>query len=218
MDLKNFPWEMLLLGYPVLLLALTVHESAHAWTAEKFGDSTARNMGRVSLNPIVHMDIFGTVLFPIFAMITGFPLIGWAKPVPVNSRFLNNPSRDNMFISLAGPFSNILLALSLFLLLVVLSVSGILYSLPVEIFKPLRIILNFGVLINVLLAIFNMIPVPPLDGSHVLEHFLPYPWAEKYEMIKPYGFLIILVLFYAGLFRLLIMPVWSVLSVVLAMF
>jgi Zn-dependent protease len=218
MDLKNFPWEMLLLGYPVLLLALTVHESAHAWTAEKFGDSTARDMGRVSLNPIVHMDIFGTVLFPIFAMITGFPLIGWAKPVPVNPRFLHNPSRDNMFISLAGPFSNILLAIALFVLLALLSMSGLLYSLPVEVFKPLRIILSFGVLINVLLAIFNMIPVPPLDGSHVLEHFLPYQWAQKYEMIKPYGFLIILVLFYAGLFRLIIMPVWNVLSVVLAMF
>lgn len=218
MDLKNFPWQMLLLGYPVLLLALTVHETAHAWTAEKFGDSTARNMGRVSLNPIVHMDIFGTVLFPIFAMITGFPLIGWAKPVPVNTRFLQHPSRDNMFISLAGPVSNVLLALGMFLLLVFLSLSGLLDALPLSVKEPVHIILYYGVLINVLLAIFNLIPVPPLDGSHVLEHFLPYRWAEKYEMIKPYGFLIILVLFYAGLFRLLIMPVWNVLSVILAMF
>jgi len=200
MDLSHLNIMMLIIGYPMLLLALTVHESAHAWTADRYGDPTARFLGRISLNPLVHIDIFGTVIFPILAFISNIPLIGWAKPVPVNPMHLKNPSRDNMYISLAGPISNLVLGALFFILFAILKWSGILYSIhsTKSFTYPLVLMVVFGVKINVLLAIFNIIPIPPLDGSHVIEYYLPYQWRHSWDMIKPYGFFIILGFFILG--------------------
>lgn len=213
MDLSKLNLLGLLLGYPMLLLALTVHECAHAWTADRLGDPTARFLGRVSLNPLVHIDIFGTVLFPIMAFLTGIPLIGWAKPVPVNLRLLHRSSRDNVFVSLAGPISNLLLGLFFFGLLLAMRLAGA-FQLQSWL-KPLLLIFVNGMYINVLLAVFNLVPIPPLDGSHVLEYFLPYNFRQTWEQIKPYGFLIIIALFYLGLLNILIQPALHVVEFLL---
>jgi len=210
-DLSKLHWEALLLGYPLLLLALTVHESAHAWTADRFGDPTARFMGRVSLNPLVHVDLFGTVVFPILAFLTAFPMIGWAKPVPVNPRQLRNPSRDGMIISLAGPASNVLLAILFFALYAAFRLSGVFGLVPPLFREPLFNIFLYGTLLNALLALFNLLPVPPLDGSHVVEHFLPYSWRQAYEAIRPYSFFLLLGLFMFGMLNILFKPIiWVV--------
>ncbi len=211
MNLHNLDWTMLLLGYPVLLLSLSFHECAHAWTADRYGDPTARLLGRVSMNPVVHMDIWGTVVFPIVAILTHLPLFGWAKPVPVNPLHLRNASRDNMLVSLAGPLSNIVLGGVFFLVLLAGSVTGVLYTLPLNIVRPVVAILQIGLFLNILLAFFNLIPVPPLDGSHILEFFLPYNMRARYDMIKPYGFLILIVLLLGGGLDIMLAPVrWIV--------
>lgn len=211
MNLHNLDWTMLLLGYPVLLLSLSFHECAHAWTADRYGDPTARLLGRVSMNPVVHMDIWGTVVFPIVAILTHLPLFGWAKPVPVNPLHLRNASRDNMLVSLAGPLSNIVLGGVFFLVLLASSVTGVLYALPLNIVRPVVAILQIGLFLNILLAFFNLIPVPPLDGSHILEFFLPYNMRARYDMIKPYGFLILIVLLLGGGLDIMLAPVrWIV--------
>lgn len=223
MDLSRFDFMPLLLGYPMLLLALTVHECSHAWAADRFGDPTARYLGRITLNPIAHIDIFGTVLFPILAFLTGIPLIGWAKPVPVNPLHLRKPSRDNMFISLAGPLSNVLLGILLFAVLFVMRTLGVFQlffqeGLQVDgspLVRPLVLLLLNGMFINALLALFNMIPLPPLDGSHVVEHFLPHNLRHFWDQIKPFGFFLIMVLFYVGLLDYLIRPAYRILAYLL---
>ena len=212
MDLSNIDWRALLLGYPVLLLALTVHETAHAWTADRLGDPTARLMGRVSLNPIAHIDIVGTVIFPILAFITHIPLIGWAKPVPVNPLHLRHPSRDDMLVSLAGPASNLLLAFLMFFLYVALKLSGAFSAIPPNFAEPVLRIVVLGVYINVLLCVFNLVPIPPLDGSHVLEHFLPYGARESYQRLGAFGYLIIMFLFATGILSIIIQPALWVVS------
>lgn len=220
MDFSNFDLRPLLLGYPMLLLALSFHECAHAWASDRYGDPTARYLGRITLNPIAHIDIFGTVLFPIIAFLTGVPLLGWAKPVPVNPRHLQRPARDNVFISLAGPFSNLLLGLFLYFCIWLLLATGLFeFSLQSSRFeqgmRTLLEMLKYGFFINIILMIFNLIPVPPLDGSHVLEYFLPYQARDYWEKIKPYSFFILLALFYAGLLNLVIRPVVLLLNFML---
>ncbi|HOT00521.1 MAG TPA: site-2 protease family protein [Acidobacteriota bacterium] len=214
--LANANWGLLLLGYPVLLLALTVHECAHAWTADRMGDSTARLLGRVTLNPVAHMDLFGTVLFPIMAFLYQIPLIGWARPVPVNPLHLQRPSRDNMLISLAGPLSNLGLAGLLFLVYAVLKLSGAAYRLPEMFADPLLMFFVYGVYINMMLMVFNLIPVPPLDGSHIVEHFLPPSLKPVYEQIQPFGFFILMLLFISGILRIVISPVLHLVGLLFA--
>lgn len=187
-----------IIQYIVLLLSLTIHESAHAWMADRMGDPTAKMMGRISLNPLVHIDIIGTVVLPILAALTGWALIGWAKPVPVNPLNLRNPRRDDMLISALGPVSNLILALVFIIIFKIFHaiVRGGTF------FQPLYYFFLFGILINILLALFNMIPIPPLDGSGVLMGFLSPSAAEKYERIRPFGIIIIYLLMYLGVFRL----------------
>ncbi|MBI4483961.1 MAG: site-2 protease family protein [Acidobacteria bacterium] len=198
----------LVLWLAVLLFSLSIHESSHAWVADHFGDYTARYLGRVSLNPLAHIDPLGTLIFPIFAYLTGIPLIGWAKPVPVNAVHLRNPRRDQVFISAAGPLSNLLAGLGFLVLLkIVLLTWGQGAMQGHSVLTPLSQMLYIGVVLNFLLAIFNLIPIPPLDGSGVIYGLLPHEWAERYDRIRPYGMLLLFALLWTDVLRVIFQPI-----------
>lgn len=203
MEVFGIDVQTLLVQVFVLLISLSVHESAHAWSADRLGDPTARFLGRVSLNPLVHVDLVGTVLFPLLGLIAGGVVFGWAKPVPVNPRNLRRPREQHALIAAAGPFSNLILAavcLIGFKLCVVLdlSTSGVLAQ-----------VLYFGLLLNVILAVFNLFPIPPLDGGWIAAGLLPRSVAGAMDWVRPYGFVLLFLLLYSGVF-------WTVLQPVLA--
>jgi Zn-dependent protease len=203
--LPDIDFAQVFISFIVLLFSLTVHEMAHAWTADRLGDPTARLLGRVSLNPIVHADPIGTVLFPLLALVSGAPLIGWAKPVPVSAGRLGNPRRDFILVAAAGPASNLLMAFT---------AAGVLSVLPISpqtlgeanISVPVATILSQGMRLNVLLAVFNLIPIPPLDGGNVLAGLLPYRLAASFNRLRPYGFLLLYALIFSGGFNYLVIP------------
>jgi len=195
----------------VLVLAFSVHESAHAYVAMRLGDPTAYMLGRVTLNPLKHLDPLGSVVLPLLALVYHWPLIGWAKPCPVTTRNFRHIKRDDILVSLAGPASNLVMASLALVLLVVLKHTGgaaAIYAavavsrhVPdvdtggVPLF-PAAMLLYYGVAINLLLFVFNLIPVPPLDGSHVLRQFLPYRAEQLYNRIGGIGLL--LIFFFGG--------------------
>jgi Zn-dependent protease len=189
----------------VLLFSLTVHEMAHAWTADHLGDPTARLLGRVSLNPIVHADLFGTVILPVVAMVSGAPLIGWAKPVPVNTRRLAHPRRDYVLVAAAGPASNLAIAVAASIVLAALPISPQTLG-ERNLSVPVALILSQLVRLNVLLAVFNMIPIPPLDGGNVLAGLLPLSMAGLINSVRPYGFILLYALVLTGGFAMFVMP------------
>ena len=178
---------------------------AHAWTADRLGDPTARLLGRVSLNPIVHADPIGTIVFPLISLISGAVLIGWAKPVPVNLRYLRHPRRDYMIVAAAGPASNLILALFAAVLLAILPITPQTLGEP-TVSVPLAAILSRLMALNVLLAVFNMIPIPPLDGGNVLAGVLPADLAGLFNKIRPYGFVLLYALVLSGGFEMIVLP------------
>jgi Zn-dependent protease len=199
------------------LFAISIHESAHAWMANRRGDPTARMLGRVTLNPIKHIDPVGTVLLPLIAMLTHLPAIGWAKPTPVDPRNFKNPVLDDILTSVAGPVSNFMVATGATILLALMAVAvpegrmivrGALYGsiFSNSAFVPVALLLYQFLVINVLLAVFNLIPVPPLDGSHVLRHFLSDRVRQAYDMVGIFG-LMALVFFGGSFLVALIRPV-----------
>ena len=188
------------IGFGVLLLSLTIHEAAHAWTADRLGDPTARALGRVSFNPLVHIDPAGTIVLPLIALVTGLPLIGWAKPVPVNIRNLPHPRRDFIFVAAAGPISNLCQAVV---------AAGLMRLSGVDPYSgggPLHFALLMAVQVNLLLAFFNLIPVPPLDGGNVLAGLLPPRAAYEFARLRPYGFIVLYALMFTGALSALVAP------------
>ena len=193
-----------------------MHEAAHAWAANRLGDPTARHLGRLSLNPTVHIDPIGTLLFPLIAMVTNVPLIGWAKPVPVDPRHLRHPKRDFALIAAAGPASNLVMAAAGAIVFAMLPHAAPGDIAARSIIRPLFTLVVEFVQLNVLLAVFNMIPVPPLDGGNVLLGVLPRAGARLIEQLRPYGFLILYALMLTGTLGYLLGPVaYSILRVLL---
>ncbi|HXI09323.1 MAG TPA: site-2 protease family protein [Thermodesulfobacteriota bacterium] len=193
--------QRILLTAPPILLALTVHECAHAWVADRMGDPTARMLGRVTLNPIKHLDPVGTIALFLSGM------FGWAKPVPINPRNFKHLSRSVVLVSLAGPLSNITLAAVFAIVHKVFLVAGagLLASFP-GVYKPLFVMVELSIILNVALAVFNLVPIPPLDGSKVLAAVLPPDKAFAFSRLEPYGFIILIVLIMSGVLNRFITP------------
>jgi Zn-dependent protease len=176
---------------PVFLLGLTIHEFAHGWSADRLGDPTARMHGRITLNPAAHLDIIGTIAI----VLIGF---GWAKPVPVDARYFRQPRRDMILVSAAGPVSNLLLAA--IMAFVYRSIPWGSFGMEAAWFLiPIRAMIRTAVWANVLLAVFNLLPIPPLDGSRVVSGLLPLRQAITFNQLEPYGFVIIFLLFFSGI-------------------
>ena len=206
--LQGIDLTQVLIVLVVLITSLSVHEAAHAFAADRLGDSTARQLGRLSLNPAVHVDPIGTILFPLIAFLTNVPLIGWAKPVPVNQRFLKHPKRDFALIAAAGPASNLVMAAIGAVALAAARAAGGPGEIAANaVLRPLAQLLLVFTYVNVLLAVFNMIPVPPLDGGNVLLGLLPDRPARLIEQLRPYGILILYALMLTGVLSTLLGPV-----------
>ena len=196
----------------VLLLAISAHEAAHAWMSYKFGDDTARLLGRVTLNPVAHTDLVGTLLIPIVGFIVAasggnFFLLGWGKPTPVNPLRWRQKDLANVMVSIAGILANLILAIIGFVIIKVLVMNGTWWSMSQGFGEPIKIFLYFLLTMNISLAIFNLLPFPPLDGSKVLETFLPESMQPLLAFLEQYGYLLLLLLMYMGVFSLIIGPI-----------
>ena len=199
----------------VLLLAISAHEAAHAWMSYKFGDDTARLLGRITLNPVAHTDPVGTLLIPIVGFLFGaiggplasIPLLGWGKPTPVNPLRWHNKDLANIMVSLAGIMANLLIGIIAFVIFKVLLMTHVIDPYRVSPDDPVTLFLVYLLMMNVSLAIFNLLPFPPLDGSKILYSVLPASAQPVLEMLEQYGFLILILVMYMGLPSLIIGPV-----------
>ncbi|MFP4154486.1 MAG: site-2 protease family protein [Halothiobacillaceae bacterium] len=194
------------IGILPILFAITVHEVAHGWVADRLGDRTARLAGRLTLNPLKHIDPIGTVVLPLaMYALTGF-VFGWAKPVPVDPRNLRAPRRDMAIVAAAGPFSNLIMAFG-WALLMAIGVHGMGSSAWYG--EPLALMGQIGVFVNLLLMVFNLLPIPPLDGGRVLVSLVPPRIGAQIGRIEPFGFLILLVLLFTGVLSMTLLPIMS---------
>ena len=193
----------------VLLFAVSFHESAHGWVAMKCGDNTARDLGRITMNPLKHLDPIGSLFFPAMLAFSGLPVFGWARPVPVSLRGVPNPRRANLLVSAAGPLSNLLLAVAFGIVVMILKRLFLLES-NSAILPPLFLIAASSVLVNVSLAIFNLLPVPPLDGFGVVESLVPATALPAVIFLRRYGFVILVVLMFTGVLGFIMRPVQGV--------
>ena len=224
MDL-NFIRSLVIAAIPVLI-AITFHEVAHGYVASRFGDNTAKSMGRLTLNPIAHIDLFGTIIIPILLFIStsGQFTFGYAKPVPINPFNLRNPKKDMIYVSAAGPAANVLIAFLSGLLLVVLTWLETIMPPAVvsKIFLPFASMLRYGIIMNVYLAAFNLIPIVPLDGGRILAGFLPREIEIQFSRLEPYGIFIVLLLIFLGATRYFVVPlanlILSMISGILSIF
>ena len=195
----NLIQKIAIYALPVLL-AITLHEAAHAYAAKRFGDATAYMMGRMTLNPLKHIDPVGTVLLPLLSVVIGGFLFGWAKPVPVNFGALRNPRVGMRWVAAAGPAANLVMAIMWVLLLKLAVVMDNDYS------RPLALMSQAGVGINVVLMVLNLMPILPLDGGRIVESLLPRPLAYRFSRLEPYGMWILLALVFTGLLSPLLRP------------
>lgn len=202
--------RLILIQAFVIFFAITVHEAAHAWMANRLGDPTAAALGRASLNPLVHIDLFGTIVFPLLLILLKQPVFGWAKPVPYNPHNLRHPRKGGLWISFAGPIANIATASTAVILFRILKLAGAripeasLWSKPIG---GLVMVLFATAVINTSLAVFNLIPIPPLDGSGILAGLLSERGAARFERLRPYGFLILIALMYTNALTFVFSPV-----------
>jgi Zn-dependent protease len=219
--------------FVVLLFALSLHESAHGWMASRLGDQTARMLGRITLNPIKHIDPVGTIMLPLVAMVTHIPLIGWAKPTPVNTRNFKNLVRDDILTTLAGPVSNVIgSVVSLLVLIIIAKTSPVglvsvravamrgITALDPQLLTlspvayPLALLFYIGMLLNLFLAAFNLLPLPPLDGSHIFRHMLPQRWLPVYDRLGILS-LFLMLFFGGGVTMAMVNPVFGFFRVLL---
>jgi Zn-dependent protease len=213
---------------PILLFSVVIHEISHGYMALRLGDTTARDMGRLTLNPIPHIDLVGSILVPLFSLfVTGQVFIAWAKPVPVNPMNFSNYRRDDVLVSVVGPLSNIVLALICTICFIIVSALGLLIHNPspvvVQAFEFFVRMFGGGITLNIVLAVFNMIPIPPLDGSHVVASLLPDEIADRFRSIGFFGVFIILILLrwppfnhvFSSIIGLLIVPFQMIINLFL---
>jgi len=196
-----------------ILFAITLHEAAHGYVARHFGDLTAYNAGRISLNPLRHIDPVGTILLPLLTLALGGIIFGWAKPVPVNFGALRNPKKDMLWVALAGPASNLVMAFGWALLAkIALTMHGSYFSVP------MLNMAEYGIRINIVLIALNMLPMPPLDGGRVAVSLLPYRQAVALSRIEPYGMFILIFMAMTPLLGWVLLPVMKVLARLIALF
>jgi Zn-dependent protease len=210
-DMDAFLYGLATWAIPVLF-AITVHEVAHGWVANKLGDSTAKMLGRLTLNPLKHVDPIGTVAVPAVLLLIGSPfLFGWAKPVPVNFRNLKNYRKDMVLVAAAGPIANLLMAILWILLLIVFA-----HLIPDEnVARGFITMSQNGVMINLVLLVFNLLPIPPLDGGRVLSGLVPPSFSRVLDQVEPYGMIIVVALLYFGVLNTIIMPLVATLAALL---
>jgi Zn-dependent protease len=222
LDFASTLRNLIIAAIPILI-AITFHEVAHGFVANKFGDPTAKMMGRLSFNPLVHIDPIGTVVVPVmlFILSNGSFIFGTAKPVPVNFYNLRQPRRDSAIVSAAGPVMNIMIAfisILLYILIQVIFPPSLSSAFAQKIMTPLVMMIQYSISFNIFIAAFNLFPVPPLDGGRIVTSLLPTKYSYHFSKLEPYGILIVLALWFTGIAHYIIVPIQAFIEIILRIF